>query len=40
MKFIKKLLRRKVKKQTVNIPQEIERLYRANGGRGWHVKLA
>ena len=36
MKFLKKLLRRKVKKQIVNIPQEIERIYRLYGGKGFN----
>ena len=36
MKFLKKLLKRKVKKQLVNIPQEIERIYRLNGGKGFN----
>ena len=38
MKFLKKLLRRKRQKQ-VSIPQEIERIYRENGGRGWNKHL-
>jgi len=38
MKFLKKLLRRKVKKQET-VPEEIKRIYLLNGGKGWNVRL-
>ena len=40
MKFIKNLFRRKVKKQIVDIPEEIVRAYLLKGGKGWNVRLS